>query len=381
MRRAALVGTLVFLGATDAAGQAAGGPPPPSINAPGGVAAGSITGGTFNVPGLSEADRAAAERRHAELLRGQEELLRSNQQLLATVARERGIPRATLQAVLARMGEAGVPEEAVEARLRAKADEYILLQAELARRPSDRPYAAAARAKAQALLDQGDLDGARAALAEGRGHLRARREQTAREEAGLAAEEARVARLSLRYQDAATLYEEAAGLLAFDAEAAWARTMDAADAFYDQGNEFGDDAALRDAIATYGKALVLTPRAARPLQWAMAQNNLGNALQALEEREAGTARLEQAVDAYRAALQEQTRERAPLDWATTQNNLGATLRVLGAREAGTARLEEAASAFDACLMVTTSVWPAEWVSRVRAHRDETQAEIKRRMTR
>ena len=36
----------------------------------------------------------------------------------------------------------------------------------------------------------------------------------------------------------------------------------------------------------------------------MTQNNLGNALWTLGERESGTARLEEAVAAYRAALEE-----------------------------------------------------------------------------
>ena len=43
------------------------------------------------------------------------------------------------------------------------------------------------------------------------------------------------------------------------------------------------------------------------------------------ERESGTARLEEAVAAYRAALEERTRDRVPLDWAMTQNNLGNAL--------------------------------------------------------
>jgi len=73
----------------------------------------------------------------------------------------------------------------------------------------------------------------------------------------------------------------------------------------------------------------------------MSQNNLGNALQALGEREAGTGRLEEAVAAYRAALQERTRERVPLDWAATQNGLGNALQTLGEREAGTVQLEAA----------------------------------------
>ncbi len=86
-----------------------------------------------------------------------------------------------------------------------------------------------------------------------------------------------------------------------------------------------------------------------PLQWATTQNNLGNALQTLGERESGTARLEEAVVAYRAALEERTRERVPLDWAATQMNLGNALETLGERESGTARLEEAVAAYRAAL--------------------------------
>jgi hypothetical protein len=40
-----------------------------------------------------------------------------------------------------------------------------------------------------------------------------------------------------------------------------------------------------------------------PLQWATTQNNLGNVLSTLGERESGKARLEEAVAAYRAALE------------------------------------------------------------------------------
>ena len=54
----------------------------------------------------------------------------------------------------------------------------------------------------------------------------------------------------------------------------------------------------------------------------------------LGERESGTARLEEAVAAYRAALEEWTRERVPLDWAMTQNNLGNALRGWASERAG-----------------------------------------------
>ncbi|MEM7729963.1 MAG: tetratricopeptide repeat protein, partial [Pseudomonadota bacterium] len=90
-----------------------------------------------------------------------------------------------------------------------------------------------------------------------------------------------------------------------------------------------------------------------PLDWAATQNNLGNALLSLGERESGTARLEQAVAAYRAALKDYTRERVPLGWAMTQNNLGNALRTLGKRESGTARLEQAVAAYRAALQERT----------------------------
>ncbi len=115
-----------------------------------------------------------------------------------------------------------------------------------------------------------------------------------------------------------------------------------------------------------------------PLDWAMTQNNLGNALSTLGERESGTARLEEAVAAYRAALEEWTRERVPLQWAMTQNNLGDALSTLGGRESGTARLEEAVAAWEACLTVAATAWPAEWVQWVRSRIDEARAEIARR---
>ena len=101
-------------------------------------------------------------------------------EVMAVLNREKGVPHATLRALLARMGEEGVAEEAVEARLTAKAEEYRTLRDELARRTNDRPDATAARDRALQLLDAGDFAGARAVLAEGRGRLRELREQTAR---------------------------------------------------------------------------------------------------------------------------------------------------------------------------------------------------------
>ena len=97
------------------------------------------------------------------------------------------------------------------------------------------------------------------------------------------------------------------------------------------------------------------------LDWAMTQNNLGTALQALGQRESETAHLEEAVIAYRRALEELSRENLPLVWATLQNNLGNALRALGERESETGRLEEAMTAYYAALEERTrDKVPLDW---------------------
>ncbi len=133
------------------------------------------------------------------------------------------------------------------------------------------------------------------------------------------------------------------GVIGADALGEW--LFDKAGDYYERGNQKGDNTALLIAIATYRDTLKDRTRERAPLDWARIQNNLGNSLWTLGERESGTARLDQAVDAYRNALAEYTRERAPLDWATPQNNLGNALSTLGGRESGTARLEQAVDAY------------------------------------
>jgi len=133
-----------------------------------------------------------------------------------------------------------------------------------------------------------------------------------------------------------------------------------ADALFRHGDENGDNTALLQAIGVYHQALDTLPRGRVPLDWAT-QNNLGNALSMLGEREPGTARLEEAVAAYRAALTECARERVPLNWAMTQNNLATALARLGQRAPGTARLEEAVAAYRAALTERTPERvPLEW---------------------
>jgi tetratricopeptide (TPR) repeat protein len=139
--------------------------------------------------------------------------------------------------------------------------------------------------------------------------------------------------------------------------------LSAARGFEIYGDQAGDSAVLKEAVAAYRAALEEMTRARVPFDWAGTQNNLGNALKTLGARESGTARLEEAVAAYRTALEERTRTRVPLQWATTQNNLGNALQTLGARESGTARLEEAVAAYRAALEEwTRERVPLDWAT-------------------
>ena len=82
---------------------------------------------------------------------------------------------------------------------------------------------------------------------------------------------------------------------------------------------------LEEAVREYLGLIAQVPRSSDPRQWAMTQNNLGNALWDLGERlggPEGLRRLNEAVEAYRQALTVRTRDDLPQDWAMTQNNLG-----------------------------------------------------------
>ncbi|MGC2224530.1 MAG: tetratricopeptide repeat protein [Methylocella sp.] len=297
-----------------------------------------------------------------ELRKAQQPLRDELERLAAQVAREKGVEVTPLLAVLVKLGENGVPEEDIPKRLDAAADELIKLRVENEQLRRGPPALAAIAEEVQALIDKGEFDDARRALVRGREAARALRIDASRYEAAFLAQEARVDDLQFAYRTAAGKYAEAAGLVApFDTEQQWRFLLDQAGELYKQGEEFGDNAALTEAIDVYRRCLALAPRSDRPLDWAATQNNLGNALRKLGERESEAARLEEAVAAYREALQELTRERVPLQWAMAQNNLGSALFRLGERESGTARLEEAVAAFREALQERTrGRVPLDW---------------------
>jgi hypothetical protein len=58
-----------------------------------------------------------------------------------------------------------------------------------------------------------------------------------------------------------------------------------------------------------------------PLNWALTQDNLGGALEALGERESGTERLEEAGAAFREALTVYTLDASPYEHDKAQRNI------------------------------------------------------------
>jgi tetratricopeptide (TPR) repeat protein len=266
------------------------------------------------------------------------------------VSEQKGVPVAPLRAILTRLGEEEVPDDQIAARLAAKADEYVALREQWANAGASAPDVEAVRRQALTLIDRGDLDGARRLFVEARNTIRASREERSRQEAALLADEADIDHLEFRYRAAVERYAEAEALVrSFDPRARFHYLCRQASSLQQLGDELGDNAALAGAADLWSHAANLAPRSEVPFEWAMTQNNRGNALQALGRRQSGTERLKQAVDLYRVVLEEYTRERMPLHWAAIQNNLGNALLALGTRERGTARLEQAVNAYQAAL--------------------------------
>jgi tetratricopeptide (TPR) repeat protein len=131
---------------------------------------------------------------------------------------------------------------------------------------------------------------------------------------------------------------------------------------------------LIEAITVFQAALNVRIRAEMPLSWAMTQNNLGNAFSVLGERKkesSGDRHLEAAIAAYNEALKEYTINRVSLarDRAMTQNNLGVALTLLGEREKSAGRLAEAVA------VLRTSLEQRQKLARRAAHSEESKCAL------
>ena len=105
-------------------------------------------------------------------------------------------------------------------------------------------------------------------------------------------------------------------------------------------------------VTAYRHAIKVYTQDDMPLDWAMTQNNLGNALRALGEREEGTQRLDDAVTAHRHAIKVYTQDDMPLQWAITQNNLGTAFEAIGDKTSDSTKWQEAEN----CYLKALEVW-------------------------
>jgi tetratricopeptide (TPR) repeat protein len=269
------------------------------------------------------------------------------------------------------MHEANLPLEQVAAKFQELALRYQRLLESARTLQSDDPEVQALKTEAAAAIEVGPssyhraeelLERAEAIDREATVRLTTALEKRRLNAAVSRAQRGELSLLRLDYESATGHFKEAAEIAPPSHPEVRIRYRTAyANALCDYGTDRGINRALEDGIDVWKSLVVELPRDRVPLEWAMTQNNLGNALWTLGEREAGTTRLEEAVEAYRNALLEYARDRVALQWATIQNNLGNALRTLGEREKGTARLEEAVAAYhNALLEYTRDRVPLQW---------------------
>jgi tetratricopeptide (TPR) repeat protein len=111
------------------------------------------------------------------------------------------------------------------------------------------------------------------------------------------------------------------------------------------GERQGDVNQLIEAAGLFSAAQTAWTRAQFPLDWAILQDHLGTALQLAGNLVGRNDLLSSAIEAHRTALEGLRKDEVPLYWAQAQNHLGAALKILGEHQPGTDMLEEAATAF------------------------------------
>jgi tetratricopeptide (TPR) repeat protein len=118
---------------------------------------------------------------------------------------------------------------------------------------------------------------------------------------------------------------------------------------------------LLTAIDACNAALTVYTPETTPKDWAMTQNNLGTALQALGKQEDNSARLQAAIDAFSAAVTVYTPVAAPMDRGGTQMNLGYARGWLGTITSNAGQCDGALVAYQASLRFHTRTdTPFDW---------------------
>ena len=124
---------------------------------------------------------------------------------------------------------------------------------------------------------------------------------------------------------------------------------------------------LKRAIECYGQALEIFTREAAPFDWAMTQNNLGNAYSSLARHENGVPNLKRAIECYGRAIECYGRgskvytRAAPFIWAAGLNNLGGAYGELADHEDLARNSKRAIECYGQALQICTrGAAPFEW---------------------
>jgi tetratricopeptide (TPR) repeat protein len=232
-----------------------------------------------------------------------------------------GITKDATRTLLRIVGEQDVPLERLSETLNRVAIDYKRLRAQVAALNLDNPTAKALVEQAGPEIEAGRFGRARELLRQATQEQIAAAQEARKLKAqaqvaedvqmlGAAqstAAEADVAMTERQYLVAAELFGQAANCVPNGhASEKGFYLLRQADALYRQGDERGDNDALKSSIGVFERALGEYPRSQASLDWAATLNSLGATLFRLGARESGTARLEEAVAAYRAALEEYT---------------------------------------------------------------------------
>jgi tetratricopeptide (TPR) repeat protein len=214
--------------------------------------------------------------------------------LAEALALKDGQVRAALKIVY----DADVPSEQQGPKLIEIAERFKALLATSLATSGDTPKIVGLKNDVRASIEAGDLASADELLVQIEAEQRRSLQRQTAAYAETLAKRGEVALVRLRYREAAGHFANAAAVLPqtdvyLDARFNYLRQE--ANALYQQGDEYGDNASLLLAIERYQSLLRRKPRERVRLDWATTQNQLGNALLSLGCRESGTARLEEAV--------------------------------------------------------------------------------------
>jgi hypothetical protein len=209
--------------------------------------------------GITPEERAA-------LTRPWEQLTETQKKLIANLEADLSLSRWQVQRALEIFGEVHVAPEHLGAKLIEFAEQFKVLLAHAIAKPGDTPRIAALKSGARAAIEAVDLARADALFAEVQLERRKAREHQALEDAEISAQRGAVALARFRYSEAAQHFADAASMVPEGChEEHWTYLIQEANSLYNQGDEYGDNDALIEAIDIYRRCLAVIPRSERPL--------------------------------------------------------------------------------------------------------------------